>query len=365
MLTNPALAKVVFYNCDVFSTLDIKLKDDKNSSKDPLIKLLSNPNHFQTKRQFLWMYRFWLMFGTSTLLPYSDRLESNNQTLYWLEQTKIKWDSKLVEKLDQFILSKKTKRDLLDQEVKYEFNDGTSKPIKLGELVFFHDLANGVGNWFQGSSRIDALYKVLENSNLSLSAKNINLEFAGKFLVSGNYDPTANLGSTRNMQDVEKEGIVSKILGRNKVIPSKAEVNIIRFVEDLAKLNLDEAFNSDLARIGSMFSIPQDVLEALKEGATYENQEKSTARHIAYSETPKALDLISGLCNHFDLDPENYEVSFLNNQFMKVFEKDEAETNHKKAKTHEILVKNGANPQEAADLLGINLTFKNNGSQSE
>ena len=356
MLTNPALAKVVFLNCDVFSLAEIKRKDGKEN--DPLINLLSNPNYLQSQRQFLWMYRFWTMFGTATMMPSNKRIDSDYQNLYWLNPTKMEWNNKTLNKLDKMIVSKSGYNELLNATFKYKYNDGTKLPVSLKEVVSFQDTVNGIDNWVIGASRIDALWKILGNSESGLDAKNINLEFARKFLVSGTYDPTKDLNSLGTMQNVEKEDIRQKLRSNEPVHPIKSEVEIKRFVEDLAKLKLDDSYDADLSKVGSMYNIPNDILEALKKGTTYENQEKSIGRHIEYSEKPKAKDLLEGLCKFFGLNPNDYEISFNDNSFMQVFEKDKAEVNNKNAKTFEILVKNGADQKETAEFLGFNLNFK-------
>lgn len=356
MLTNPALLKVVALNCDVFSLLEVKRKDDKDN--DPLIKLLKKPNYFQSQRQFLWTYRFNLMFGNAFLKPNSKNLESEYQQLYLLESSKIKWSDKVTKKLDKLILSKANYNDILNSTVKYHYNDGTKLPIKLKEIIAFNDLTNGLGNWYVGNSRIDALWKILGNIESGLEAKGINLEFARKFLVSGNYDPTKDLGSMATMQNVEKEDIKNKLRGNEPVHPIKSQIDIKRFVDDFGKLKLDESYDADLIKVADMYSIPKEMLNHLMGGSTFENQEKAIGRHINYSEMPKALDLLEGLCNHFGLDINDYEASFNNNSFMQVFEKDKAIVNMTNARTLDTLVRNGAEPKEVAELLGFDLNLK-------
>lgn len=353
MLTNPALAKVVNMNCDVFSLLEIKRKDKKED--DDLIKLLKNPNFFQSQRQFLWTYRFWTMFGTAYLKPNSNRVDSGIQQLYFLESYKIDWKG-LEKKLDKLVLSKKSYKEILDQSIVYKHNDGTKVKIQLKEIITYHDLTNGLGNWFKGNSRIDSLWKVLGNAENSLNAKGVNLDFSKKFLVSGSYDPTTDLN--KPMQNLEKEDIRTKLKSNESVYPIKSQIEIKRFVEDFAKLQLDQSYTSDLLIIADMFGTPKELISVLIEGTTFENQEKAIGRHISYSEMPKAKDLLEGLCNYFDKDVNDYEVTFADNSFMQVFEKDKAEVNHKKAKALEILVKNGADANEVAELFGYDLTFK-------
>lgn len=362
MLTNPALAKVINYNCDVFSTLKIVRKDEK---EDDLTNLLKKPNLFQTQRQFLWMYRFWIMFGSAYLKPESNNVASSNARLFWLEPQKLDWNKTVLDKLDKHILSKKSKNELLKLTVDYTYRDGTKSKIAIGDLVVFHDLANGLGNWLKGNSRIDPLYKIISNSESGLDSKNINLEFSRKYLVAGQYDPSKNLNNPIGMQNVEEEGIVKKLRSKQAVHPIKSQVDIKRFVENLANLKLDESYNEDLSKIGSMYNIPADVLEAIKATATYENMEKSTARHIEYSEKPKAMDLLEGLCNQFNLDVNDYDLIFADNSFMKVFEKDQSEIFKSNAKTMETLVKIGGDANEIAEMLGMNLNFKKNAGQNQ
>lgn len=362
MLTNPALAKTINYNCDVFSTLKIVRKDE---NEDDLTRLLKNPNPFQTQRQFLWMYRFWIMFGSAYLKSESNNIASSNAKLFWLEPQKFTWDDKLLDKLDKLMISKKSKNDLMRETIKYTYRDGSKSYIPLSDISAFHDLANGMGNWLKGNSRIDPLYKIILNSESGLESKNINLEFSRKYLVAGQYDISKNLNSPTGMQNVEKEDIVRKLRSKQAVHPLKAQADIKRFVDNLANLKLDEAYSEDLSKIGSMYNIPSDVLEAIKGTSTYENMEKSTARHIEYSEMPKGMDLLEGLCTQFELDPEDYELIFANNSFMKVFEKDQAEIFKSNAKTMESLVKIGGDPNEIAEMLGMNLKFKKDAGSNQ
>lgn len=354
MLTNPALAKVVYLNCDVFSLGKIKRKDD---AVDEFIRAINKPNHFQTLRQFLWSYRFWIMFGNAYLKPNTKILANERLQLYWINSSCIDWGKETTDQLDKFILSNQSFKRIEDLKVTYTFNDGTKTEIKLGELIPFQDLTNNTGNWYRGNSRIDALHKIISNNESGLDAKNINLEFSRKFLVSGNYDPAKNLEGFSTMQDLEKENINQKLRGNEAVIPLKAQADIKRFVENLAKLELDDSYNEDLMKIGSIYNMPTELLDTLKEGATYENQDAALSRHICYSEMPKAQDLLEGLCNYFGVNVDDYEMSWDYLPFMQEDEKDRAEVNSKNALTLEQLVKMGADRTEAAEYLRIDLEF--------
>ena len=355
MLTNPALAKIVYLNCDVFSLGKIQRKD--GAETDPFLTALKKPNFFQTQRQFLWSYRFWLMFGNAYLKPSTKRIDNERGQLYWLNSACIQWDADIVRKLDKMVLSKASYKEMQDLTVKYSYHDGTDLKLRLGDLISFSDLSNNTGNWYKGNSRIDALHKILYNSNSALDAKNINLEFARKFLVSGNYDPSKNLDSLATMQDVEKESIITKLRGNEAVYPIKSQVEIRRFVENLANLQLDDSYNEDLIKVGNMYDVPKEIIDVLKDGSTYENQEKAIMRHINYSEQPKANDLLEGLCEYFEVDVNLYEMTWDDCSFMQVFLKDRAIVNMTNARTLGELIRQGADRAEAAEFLGLDLDF--------
>ncbi len=354
MLLNPALAKIVFLNCDVFSLAQIKRKDGK---EDELVKLLKKPNYFQTQRQFLWNYRFWLMFGSSYLRAFSNKVDGTNQNLYWLDPTKIQWDEQLLNKVNKHVFSKNTLKEILKSKVSYDYGNSKTN-IELSEIKAFHDLTNSFDNWFVGLSRIDAIYKILDNIDSGLHAKKVNLKFSQKFAVSGSYNPEKDLTGFTTMQDIEKDNLETRLLSNKHVHAIKSQINIQRFVNDLAKLKLDDSYNEDLAKVGGIYNIPEEILGALKKGSTYENQQKAIGRYVEFSEMPKANDFLEGLCQFFDLDVSAYEISFNNNSFMQAFEQEKSDALKTKVETLKILIDLGADKNKSAELLGLNLEFK-------
>lgn len=344
------MAKVVFLNCDVFSLGKIQRVDGE---QDDFTRTLQKPNYFQSCRQFLWSYRFWVMFGNAYLKPSTKLINNDRGQLYWLNSACIDWNDSDVEKLDKMMLSKYGTQELGKIAITYTYQDGTQTSIQLKDLIAFHDLSNNTGNWYRGDSRIDALHKVLCNNESLLDAKNINLEFVRKFLVSGNYDPSRNIDSLGTMQNVEKEDIERKLRGNKSVLPIKSQVEIKRFVENLADLRLDETYVNDLLIIGDMYGIPKELIGALIEGSTYENQEKALSRHISYSEMPKAQDLIEGLAYHFNVNPDDYEMTWDYLPFMQEDESKRAEVNERNVRTLKELISLGVKIDDAQEFLGL------------
>lgn len=326
VVTNsPALLKVISLDCDIFSLGKInQYKEGKVKEYDFLYSLSKKPNLTQTWTQFLWDYKFWLnIFGVAYLYnPNDSKQISDTNSLQWLNPVNIVWDSTIISKLKSIFLSESSYKEVLKSNITYRFENGQTKLISLNEIVPFYDLTNaGTDNPLNGYSRIDALHKIIRNSELALDAKAINLEFAQKFLIAGQADP--NNITEIPMSNAEQLDIESKVRGHKQVHAIKSMVDLKRFVEDIGKLKLDESFYNDYFMFGTMFNIPRDILEANLRGSTYENQEKSMARLVEYCMTPKGQMLTDWFESQYSL--QDIRMSWGHLMFNQVFEKERAE----------------------------------------
>lgn len=353
ILKSPAVLKAFKLNCDLASLGKVnEFKDGKFFSANGLKNIQSKPNKHQTWKQFIWDYEFYNMLGTAYLWRSNDKNKTLSTTsFYWLNPAKITFPNSLETKLDKLDLSEASINKLKEEYIQYAFNDGTVKNIPLKEIESFVDLSNSVSqNWYKGNSAIDALYKVVCNSEIGLEAKNVNLDYSRKFIVAGTQDPD-NV-SQLPMSESEKVNIEQKMDGPRKVHGMKSAININRFVDDLAKLKLDDAYIADYFIICSMFGIPRDVAEANLKGITYENQEKSTGKHISYSIQPKVDDLMEWFSSFFDKD---LRIEYTHLPFMQYVEKEKAETVKQKAEAYKIFVENGVSSKDAMKLTGLEL----------
>lgn len=360
---NPAVLKVFALQCDLFSLAKIKImQKDEEIENHPIQNFLKNPNPFQSQRQVLWDYMFWNMLGNAVLYLKSNEVDRKNNMMYFLDTSRLVFPNKLQGRLDRLILSDKGFKDLLEETVEYKNNDGKSNFFKLKELSFITDLTNGLGNWFKGNSRIDALYKIVANSEAGIDSKNINARYLGKYIVNGKIDETnVNLPM---MKDGEKKEIEERIDGNKKVHAVKSPIDIKRFVESVDVLKaLDESYLADYYKIGKLFGIPRDVLEAYQ-SSTFENQEKARGSHISYTLSPKGEDLSDDLEWRFGINETNTTIvlDWSHLPFMQVFKKDEAIVNLTNARTLETLIKSGVKKESAAKLLGLTLEFDKNGT---
>lgn len=345
-LCNPALLKAIKLNCDLFSLGKVYYGEGKNLKA--LSELQAKPNKHQTWKQFHWDYLFYRqVFGTSYLWRSNNtNLTSSETQFYFLNPARMEFDSKLLKKLDKLTLSNSTFNDLGKETIKYCFEDGTYINIPLSQIQPFFDLSNSVsGNWFKSNSVLDALYKVVTNNEELLNAQNINLRYSGKFGVTGQADPNDTSMAGIPMSENEKQDIESKVNGSKSVHAFKSKVNIDRFVSDIDKLKLDDQYLNQYFIICSMFGIPRDVAEAnIKGSSTYENQEKSTGKHVSYALQPAGDDLYEWISTFVN---QKLTISWNYLPFMQVFELDKATTNKTKAETYKTLIDAGMSSQEA------------------
>lgn len=295
VFSNPAVLKVFCLQCDLFSLAKPYVYNKKAvlQEKDPALDRINNPNPMQSMQDWLWSYMFWKMVGNAYLYMTSKVVDRPNAPMYWLENHKIEFPSSLDKEKDKLILSEAKLKKLMQTPIIYRYEDGTTiSDLTLGDLAFAADLTNSTGNWFKGFSRIDALRKVITNSEAALDAKNINVRYAGKFLVSGQVD--VKDVTKKLMGEDEKKLIEDQIDNdKKKVHAMKSMVDLKRFVDDLKVMELGKTFLEDYYLVGSMYNIPRDVLEAYQ-SSTFENQEKARASHVTYTLDP-AGDVLGGL----------------------------------------------------------------------
>jgi len=314
VLSNPAVLKVFALNCDLFSLGKINTPTET----DFLYSQRRKPNFKQNWTQFLWDYMFFMQLGTAYLWTPNNQLNETSP-IQWLNPANIEFDNNFLDKFNSLILSKLTYKDIVKGTIKYNIGN-SSRVIPISEITPFYDLTNSVSdNQLKGISRLDALYKVVSNSENALNAKNINLEFSQKFVATAKSDSLESV----NMTDVEKRNIEGVVRSSKSVHAIKKPIEIKRFVDDIARLKLDECFYNDYFMIGSMYGIPKDILESNLKGSTYENQEKATNRHVEYVLKPKGQLLTDTFEEKFNYS--ELSMSWEHLAFNQVFEKERQE----------------------------------------
>lgn len=330
VFSNPAVLKVFSLQCDMFSLGKFYVyQNGKALDTDPFLNLIKRPNPFQQKSRFLWDFMFWKMLGNSYLYVDSAVVDkANGNKMYFLDPNKIEWPAAIQNNRDKFIFSQANFNKIMEEVITYRYADGKTFTFPFKKLITIGDLSNGLGNWYASPSRIDALYKVICNSEAALDSNNINIRYSGKFMVSSQKQDV----NTMPMGDTEKKDIEEKVDGDKSVHAIKSAIDIKRFVENAANLKLDESYLSAYFLIGSMYGIPRDVLEA-NVSSTYENQEKARGAHVSYCLQPTGEILTNSLEQMFGYMDREIILDWEHLPFMQVFAKDRADVENKKADT--------------------------------
>lgn len=356
VFTNPAVLKVFKLQCDMFSLAKPYVYlNGREKVNDPVLNLFKYPNPFQQKSQLLWDYMFWKMIGNAYIYVDSDSVQSDSNKIYFLDPAKMNFPQYMVDMRDKIVLSDATLKEINNQLITYTYADGTTQKMKWGRISVVSDLSNGVGNWFKGPSTIDAMYEIISSSAKSIKSKKINVDFAGKYMVAGQADPT-NV-TQLPLSDTEKQDIESKMNGRKTVHAVKSMIDIKRFVERADIISeLDASYWDDYFKIGSLFNIPKDVLEASLKGATFENQEKATARHVDYTLAPAGELFTNSFERRFGYTNREIVLSWDHLPFTQAFAKDRAATDKLKTEALLNLMKAGVKIEEINSTLDTNFS---------
>lgn len=351
VLQNPAALMVWSLQCDLASLGHYEVwKGDEQIEDDPVLKLLNKPNPMQTGKQLTWDYMFWNMLGQANVYVDSKVPDFGNK-IYLLQNDKLQFPTKLNNNKNKLILSNAQYNEIQNTIVKYNQNGDDTFKFKYKKLIQISDLSNGIVGWFDSPSRLDALYKIVSNSELSLRSKGINLDFISKFFVAGKVGQDDV--SQMPMGEKDKESVRRSMFTNESVYPTKTMVDVKRFIDDYGVLkSLGESFLADYYLIGKSFGIPRDVLEAY-ESATYENQEKARASHISYTIQPKMNDLCNALEDYFGYKEQGKEIicTYDHLPFVQVFMKEQAEKDKIKAEALQKLIDSGMNPEDALSVL--------------
>ncbi len=354
ILRNPAALYIFTLLPELFSMgkWEMTTKEGDPIDEHPLLDLLHNPNPMQTGTQFLWDYQFHRKLGTANLYIDSKVPDFQNK-MYFLRGDAIEWPNRITNYERELVLSESTLAQIKRATCVYR-PGGKPMSFPFEKLLQFHDISNGINSYYRSPSRIDALYKIVTNSSLALNAKNINAQFAGKFLVSG----TVGIEQTSKlpMRGEEKATVREAMRSKETIYPMKTKSDISRFVDNPGILEaLDKTFMNDVFILGKMFNIPKNVIEMLGDDATYENQEKARAMIVSYCLQPDADDMASGILRYFGYNTtgEMLRLRFDHLPFVQTLEADRAEVLERKSNAMMRFVSSGVPPEIAAETLGF------------
>lgn len=319
VIYNPAVLKVITFRADIYSQIKFnEFANDKLVQNDFLYNIAKKPNPMQSWVDLHYDISFWRDLGNAYIYKEKDVIYCLNPLFIEIKEAQLK-------EINKYRFSDFQAKQSKKGEFKAKFNEKAEwQTLKLENLYVLSDLSPSItGNWMQGNSRLDALYQVVKNSELSLKAKNRNLFYTTKFSVSGQYD-ASNQYSTP-MGEAEKISIEKGLQGNREIYATKEKIDVKQLVNNLSSLKLDDSYIADLSIIGNMYGLGKDVLDILAKGSTFENKEKAIGSFIDYSIMPKAQQ--NSDLYEIIFEKEDIRGSFKHLPFNAVFEQEKINNN--------------------------------------
>ena len=296
-LDNPVLNAIVSLRAKMYSQMQISHVDanGKEVKNSEVLKLLKQPNYFQSQEDFLFQ-QMWFLSTSGNNYVYQIKPLSTDlpKAIYNLIPSEI--DFNKVNKVDKFVFTKEQIKSFTDKKIKYTL-DGKVYDIKLSEIIPLYDLANGIttDSWFVAPSRVKAIEKVLQNIDVNLRSKHKNLQFSAKYV-----GVNKSTGMEAQIQTADRKAIET-VLNVKDVLTTNASVEYKHLVSDMKKLFLDEQFADDANKCLLAFEMNKNVLNYFAKDSTFENQNQGVINWIQNSIQGSADNTMNSLSSTFGL----------------------------------------------------------------
>lgn len=322
-LTNPVLLAIIALRAKIYSQMKITHLNSagKPIENSEIVKLLKQPNYFQSQEDFFFQ-QMWFLSAAGTNLTYKVNALSATKSIYNLIPSEIKLND--TEKVKSFISTKAELKAYGDRKIIYTL-DGQQMNIAIKDLIPTYDLANGltVNSLMSSPSRLKGISKTIQNIEENLLSKNVNLKMSQKYLMASQGD-----GNEAQIQDSDRKDIFSKIAQKSLLI-TNANIKAQHLVSDMKRLYLDEQFSADALTCLLAFDMSKDILNYFSNGAsTYENKEKAMLDYIQNSIQSDANNTMNSFASSFGLidKGESLQASYDHLPVMQLVTKAKIET---------------------------------------
>lgn len=317
-----AIDKIANYLAQV----DFYLENDDNRN-DPLIKLLDDPNDFQSKEDFWkeWLFNY-IACGYNFIAAISPAGFETNinrvDSIYNLNPKYICYDNFTVQTK---FLTRQEIKDAKDLKFRYEVHRGhnggniTNKTFQYRDIIGFFDVANGVCHDFllNSPSRIDSVLQASVNVIKAFEAQNIVIKSNGREMFFSEAKGT-ELGLNRdfNAKDQQEIQLKSRTYGmqhfQNRSIFLNKETGWKSLHIDARELAIYETLKTASMAIATALQVPKELIPVF-DNSTYTNQKEAEIQLIQGVIEPIANDICSSLTTFFGYKskPLLYKVDHL------------------------------------------------------
>lgn len=302
-LTNPVLMTLIALRAKIYSQMRIvhQTLDGKVIENSPYVKLLANPNYFQSQQDYFFQ-QMWFLSACGNCYTYEQKARTSNfeantpSAIYNLIPSDI--DFRKVDKVNKFIATKQDRKAFGERYIIYKLDDEKHN-IYLKDIIPFYDLANGLtSNSFMSSpSRVKGIAKVLENIDENIKSKNINLKMSQKYIARNK----SNMQGSPVQLQKDDRTVIERILWSKNIQITNNDVEIQHLVSDFKKLFLDDMFKDDALKCLLAFDMNKDILNYYGANSTFENQEKGELRYLQNSIMTTASNTMNSFSQQWNL----------------------------------------------------------------
>lgn len=258
-----------------------------------LLNVIKRPNIYQKStvdflKQFEifrcvngWVYQ--KTFGAKGFYP---------EALYNLNPSQIDFNTN---NNNPFIVWKrKDVKDLKDKEFIYDDNNN-KKTYRFSEIMPYYDIANGLtscdDSMYTSPSRLKSILKSISNLDLSLDAENVITQTSGREAVfasgDGQTPQDAFISGAKSLKENDLKDIRNKL--NNKSILKGQNVRTYNPDVPISHIDMslrpkDYGYELGMTKhesiIARAFGVPNEIYQAYKQGATFENQSEAEVKFI-------------------------------------------------------------------------------------
>lgn len=327
-----ALHRVIDLIKDTGKLANINLYENgKLKTKNYLYKFKPKPNPYQTWTDFVEEFVFWYSLGNVYFWKPTTTF-AENQNYYFLDYSK--FDEETIKKFKKFgkKLSNQNSNEFLKEFgghiIKYNYSDNETQNIPLKEIVVISSGIN-TDSWFLEKNKIEAIQKIISNSEDTLDSKNINIHFSKKYVAYQGVNKDDLAQQITGLGKQEREDIKGRVMSKDPLhVSGSNNLEVKRFIDNLKNLGFDESFLNDYLLIGMFFNVPLEILGDFLRGKGLSSQgdakEKAMIQFIDMCLMPilqKLTDVLELKLN----DNQEVKAEFTHLWFMKVAVKQQSE----------------------------------------
>lgn len=272
---------------------EVRNSDNSIVEDSEWIKLLNNPNPYQTRAEFL-KEALINRFTSGVSIFYSTFFQNGNLRAYNNNLYNIHYNRLLFPKVR--VPYAITDRDMRDFKVIEQLENGDRRTLKFSQIGWVYDIGKNAGMYDGGykgemffapiprlsSVRFQMQTLMNANDTMAYISNNPVLGILSKKTKDGAVAPLN--GEEKN--DIERKlngkgGYGASVLGKGGIIASNEEHTYNSLLVDISKLQLIPMTESAKNDIRSRFNVPRDLSDATDgKNSTYENKQTAEALYI-------------------------------------------------------------------------------------